>query len=92
MLGQRAIGSAGERFVHTEEVTGSIPVSPTSKQAVAPFGGVAAFCRLVTNCVAQPHPGVPSASSLTLQSVRKIRSCTRLGPVGASKANLWMTV
>ena len=28
--GQRgAISSAGERFVHTEEVTGSIPVSPT---------------------------------------------------------------
>jgi hypothetical protein len=25
----RAIGSAGERLVHTEEVTGSIPVSPT---------------------------------------------------------------
>ena|SRR5437763_16739558 len=24
-----AISSAGERFVHTEEVTGSIPVSPT---------------------------------------------------------------
>jgi hypothetical protein len=28
--GARAIGSAGERLVHTEEVTGSIPVSPTS--------------------------------------------------------------
>jgi hypothetical protein len=27
--GARAIGSAGERLVHTEEVTGSIPVSPT---------------------------------------------------------------
>jgi hypothetical protein len=27
----RAIGSAGERLVHTEEVTGSIPVSPTTK-------------------------------------------------------------
>jgi hypothetical protein len=27
--GARAISSAGERFVHTEEVTGSIPVSPT---------------------------------------------------------------
>ncbi len=27
--GGRAIGSAGERLVHTEEVTGSIPVSPT---------------------------------------------------------------
>jgi hypothetical protein len=27
--GSRAIGSAGERLVHTEEVTGSIPVSPT---------------------------------------------------------------
>jgi hypothetical protein len=29
--GQRAIGSAGERLVHTEEVTGSIPVSPTAR-------------------------------------------------------------
>jgi hypothetical protein len=29
----RAISSAGERFVHTEEATGSIPVSPTSKPA-----------------------------------------------------------
>ena len=28
----RAIGSAGERLVHTEEVTGSIPVSPTSPE------------------------------------------------------------
>jgi hypothetical protein len=27
--GSWAIGSAGERLVHTEEVTGSIPVSPT---------------------------------------------------------------
>src|SRR5262249_30676742 len=30
----RAIGSAGERLVHTEEVTGSIPVSPTRSGAV----------------------------------------------------------
>jgi hypothetical protein len=30
----RAIGSAGERLVHTEEVTGSIPVSPTSVRPV----------------------------------------------------------
>ena len=30
----RAIGSAGERLVHTEEVTGSIPVSPTEKPQV----------------------------------------------------------
>jgi hypothetical protein len=30
----RAIGSAGERLVHTEEVTGSIPVSPTSLNTV----------------------------------------------------------
>ena len=29
----RAIGSAGERLVHTEEVTGSIPVSPTQVRA-----------------------------------------------------------
>jgi hypothetical protein len=30
----RAIGSAGERLVHTEEVTGSIPVSPTDVRPV----------------------------------------------------------
>src|SRR5580704_10655401 len=30
---RRAIGSAGERLVHTEEVTGSIPVSPTRSEA-----------------------------------------------------------
>jgi hypothetical protein len=29
----RAISSAGERFVHTEEVTGSIPVSPTIRNS-----------------------------------------------------------
>jgi hypothetical protein len=29
VLRTRAIGSAGERPVHTGEVTGSIPVSPT---------------------------------------------------------------
>ncbi len=33
--GRRAIGSAGERLVHTEEVTGSIPVSPTSRILVS---------------------------------------------------------
>ena len=32
--GRRAIGSAGERLVHTEEVTGSIPVSPTRSEAM----------------------------------------------------------
>ena len=31
---RRAIGSAGERLVHTEEVTGSIPVSPTRSTEV----------------------------------------------------------
>jgi Domain of unknown function (DUF4062) len=32
----RAIGSAGERLVHTEEVTGSIPVSPTTRLGARP--------------------------------------------------------
>jgi hypothetical protein len=36
--GSRAISSAGERFVHTEEVTGSIPVSPTSARATCVRG------------------------------------------------------
>jgi hypothetical protein len=41
--GMRAIGSAGERLVHTEEVTGSIPVSPTMRcRPVA--------CRLSSGC------------------------------------------
>ena len=31
----RAIGSAGERLVHTEEVTGSIPVSPTQVKTMS---------------------------------------------------------
>ena len=34
----RAIGSAGERLVHTEEVTGSIPVSPTRSEPTSIFG------------------------------------------------------
>ena len=33
----RAIGSAGERLVHTEEVTGSIPVSPTRSERMSIF-------------------------------------------------------
>src|SRR5688572_16150170 len=37
----RAISSAGERFVHTEEVTGSIPVSPTNVKGHTPHAGVA---------------------------------------------------
>ena len=38
---RRAIGSAGERLVHTEEVTGSIPVSPTRENISGPrLGGV----------------------------------------------------
>jgi hypothetical protein len=36
---RRAIGSAGERLVHTEEVTGSIPVSPTDVKPVQRLHG-----------------------------------------------------
>jgi hypothetical protein len=39
----RAISSAGERFVHTEEVTGSIPVSPTHITAGQPRFSPEAF-------------------------------------------------
>ena len=38
---RRAIGSAGERLVHTEEVTGSIPVSPTRSEAMSIFAEIA---------------------------------------------------
>jgi hypothetical protein len=39
----RAIGSAGERLVHTEEVTGSIPVSPTQPEGRFQFQEPAFF-------------------------------------------------
>jgi hypothetical protein len=38
---RRAIGSAGERLVHTEEVTGSIPVSPTRSAPISIFVRIA---------------------------------------------------
>ncbi len=41
-VGARAIGSAGERLVHTEEVTGSIPVSPTTPEPPGPASGQSA--------------------------------------------------
>ena len=56
---RRAIGSAGERLVHTEEVTGSIPVSPTRS---APM--------LMPRCVddrpfgSRGHPALPAAPAL----------------------------
>jgi hypothetical protein len=34
VVASRAISSAGERFVHTEEVAGSIPASPTRSEAI----------------------------------------------------------
>src|SRR5215475_10314774 len=40
LRGSRAISSAGERFVHTEEVTGSIPVSPTQLKGTSARSGV----------------------------------------------------
>ena len=40
---RRAIGSAGERLVHTEEVTGSIPVSPTQLSGRFQFKESAVF-------------------------------------------------
>ena len=40
---RRAIGSAGERLVHTEEVTGSIPVSPTQLSGQSRSSTLAVF-------------------------------------------------
>jgi hypothetical protein len=51
----RAISSAGERFVHTEEVTGSIPVSPTQVTGHVPSMDVASFHVWVTNGVTKPQ-------------------------------------
>src|SRR5215213_65935 len=46
LVRSRAIGSAGERLVHTEEVTGSIPVSPTQVRAGVPVRGRRLRCFL----------------------------------------------
>ena len=47
----RAISSGGERFVHTEEVTGSIPVSPTAGQRPFPRSSGGASAMLNRRCV-----------------------------------------
>ena len=53
---RRAIGSAGERLVHTEEVTGSIPVSPTdvtpaqrTYEQLSSYAEDGSFCRIGRN-------------------------------------------
>lgn len=43
-LRSRATSSAEERFLHTEEVTGSIPVSPTKEKRVAGPWACHFFC------------------------------------------------
>lgn len=55
----RAIGSVVERLVHTEEVTGSNPVSPTHRSGVqaSRFGAPAGRVRVVST---QCSPGSPS--------------------------------
>src|SRR5579875_2649883 len=59
---QRAIGSAGERLVHTEEVTGSIPVSPTISTAGSRQWTGRSACRLVRGSV-ERITGANSAES-----------------------------
>jgi hypothetical protein len=59
---QRAISSGGERFVHTEEVTGSIPVSPT--QVRGPVRDL------------RTGPSSPVQQRSTATSGRGTRSCT----------------
>ena len=59
---RRAIGAAVARFVHTEEVTGSIPVSPTLKSLVQAVGSVRDAARGV-----RARPGqVPSGTSASV--------------------------
>ena len=56
----RAIGSAVERLVHTEEVTGSIPVSPTRSSGPVPSGAGPELFPLLT---ARHHGRVDPDSS-----------------------------
>ena len=59
----RAIGSAGERLVHTEEVTGSIPVSPTPSYCrSAPVSSGASSFRAIR----VPYPGIKLRHGMTL--------------------------
>ena len=51
----RAISSAGERFVHTEEVTGSIPVSPTQLRGHVPSMDVAFLMAVQQRSTAAGH-------------------------------------
>src|SRR6185312_10256502 len=57
----RAIGAVGARFLDTEEVTGSNPVSPTSKQRLVIASSMTSrSCRADTTRT--PTPGRPRQS------------------------------
>src|SRR5260221_8517603 len=66
----RAIGSAGERLVHTEEVTGSIPVSPThpAQRRVASRAPAFSDLRAATSAA-----GAPGQSKLFPRPERVLR-------------------
>jgi hypothetical protein len=53
----RAIGSAGERLVHTEEVTGSIPVSPTRNRRSEQCRQDRYLSKIIRGPFAQKVPG-----------------------------------
>jgi hypothetical protein len=68
-VAQRAIGAVVARFVHTEEVTGSNPVSPTSQRLVpvcqtTPSGPVSDQLSDYA-----PEPPCPKSRSMTVAPV-----------------------
>jgi hypothetical protein len=58
----RAIGSAGERLVHTEEVTGSIPVSPTQVSGLIARAKPTLQRSVQHEVQQQPRPGADGAT------------------------------
>src|SRR5215469_11401479 len=71
----RAIGSAGERLVHTEEVTGSIPVSPTKSEHMSIFEAITVGAIPVAQSAAiryGPRHGGPARLGRRLDLLRSL--------------------
>ena len=74
---RRAIGSAGERLVHTEEVTGSIPVSPTDVspgrrlyEQLSSRAKDGSCRRIGRNSGDRPRPGTPASLTRLVTAAR----------------------
>src|SRR5215813_35028 len=81
----RAIGSAGERLVHTEEVTGSIPVSPTRSEAFCNREAIVGEPDGEPKGVGSPSWRLPTPDAAGTARMRSTSTPQRTGTSGPSR-------